>query len=90
MAAQRVVGTFGRAKSQAAKVEMATLKSALQLYYIDVGRYPTEAEGLGALLVARRGRRTGRGRTWRMRTGSWILGAGGICIGFRVTRTPST
>ncbi len=50
LAAPRVIGSFGRAKSQVAEIQMASLKGALQLYYIDVGRYPSEAEGLNALL----------------------------------------
>jgi general secretion pathway protein G len=49
--APRLMESFGRAKSQAAAVSMANLKGAVQLYYIDTGRYPTEAEGLGALLA---------------------------------------
>lgn len=50
LAAPRVMQSFGRAKSQAAEIEMNGIKGALQLYYIDVGRYPSEAEGLRALL----------------------------------------
>ena len=50
LAAPRVMESFGRAKSQAARIEMHGIKGALQLYYIDVGRYPSEAEGLNALL----------------------------------------
>lgn len=48
--APRLIETFGRAKSQAAEVTMANLKGAVQLFYIDTGRYPTESEGLAALL----------------------------------------
>jgi general secretion pathway protein G len=40
---------FGRAKSQATEIKMTFLTNSLQLFYIDVGRYPTEAEGLSAL-----------------------------------------
>lgn len=50
LAAPRVIESFGRAKSQAASVQMNGIKGALQLFYVDVGRYPTEAEGLNALL----------------------------------------
>jgi len=50
LAGPRVVDTFGRAKSRTAEVEMEGLKSAIQLFYIDVGRYPSEAEGLNVLL----------------------------------------
>lgn len=50
--APRLMESFGRAKSQAAEVSMANLKGAVQLFYIDTGRYPTESEGLGALQAA--------------------------------------
>lgn len=50
--APRLMESFGRAKSQAAVVSMANLKGAVQLFYIDTGRYPTEAEGLAALQTA--------------------------------------
>lgn len=49
-AAPRILETFGRAKSQAALVQMGNIKSALQLYYLDTGQYPSEAEGLAALI----------------------------------------
>ena len=52
LAAPRLIENFGRAKSQAAEIQMTNVKGALQLFYIDVGRYPTEAEGLSALLQA--------------------------------------
>lgn len=50
LSAPRLMSSFGRAKAQAASVQMANLKGALQLYYIDLGRYPTETEGLKALI----------------------------------------
>ena len=53
--APRLMESFGRAKSQAAEVAMANLKGAVQLFYIDTGRYPTEGEGLAALLTAPEG-----------------------------------
>lgn len=52
LAGPRLIENFGRAKSQAADIQMTNIKGALQLFYIDVGRYPTEAEGLEALLAA--------------------------------------
>ncbi len=48
--APRVVENFGRAKTTIAETQMNNIQGALQLYYIDVGRYPSEAEGLEALL----------------------------------------
>ncbi len=53
--APRLMESFGRAKSQAAEVSMANLKGAVQLFYIDTGRYPSEAEGLSALLAEPQG-----------------------------------
>lgn len=52
LAGPRLMESFGRAKSQAAQIQMANLKSALQLFYIDVGRYPSEAESLEALIAS--------------------------------------
>lgn len=55
LGAPRLMESFGRAKSQAAEVSMANLKGAVQLFYIDTGRYPTEGEGLAALITAPQG-----------------------------------
>lgn len=55
LTAPKLIQTFGRAKSNAAKVQMQNVKAALQLFYIDVGRYPTESEGLAALTQAPQG-----------------------------------
>lgn len=52
LVAPRVIDSFGRAKGQAAEIQMSNLKGALQLMYIDIGRYPAEGEGLSLLLAA--------------------------------------
>jgi general secretion pathway protein G len=39
----------GSAKSVAAKTQIETFKLALAQYYLDVGSYPSESEGLAAL-----------------------------------------
>ncbi len=52
LGAPRLMENFGRAKGQAASAAMANVKSAIQLYYIDTGRYPSETESLSALLSA--------------------------------------
>ena len=49
LVAPRAIGYFGRAKSQTAELQIRQIKSALQLMYVDTGRYPTEAEGLRTL-----------------------------------------
>jgi general secretion pathway protein G len=51
LAAPRLMDSFGRAKSRTASIQMENLKGAVRLFYLDVGRYPSEAEGLQALLV---------------------------------------
>ncbi|GAB4519913.1 MAG: hypothetical protein Tsb0010_04190 [Parvularculaceae bacterium] len=48
----RVIAYLGTAKSDTARVQIEQLAAALDLYLIDVGRYPTESEGLAALVEA--------------------------------------
>src|SRR3979490_104833 len=45
----RVLGYLGESKVKAAKIQIESLSSALDLYYLDVGRYPSSTEGLAAL-----------------------------------------
>ena len=45
----KVMNKLGKGKGEIAKVQIADLKSALDLFRFDVGRYPTSAEGLEAL-----------------------------------------
>lgn len=46
----RVLGQLGGAKSKAAAVQIADLEKTLELFKLDVGRYPTAEEGLDALV----------------------------------------
>jgi general secretion pathway protein G len=46
----RVVNYLSESKVKAAQIQMENLASALDLYYLDNGRYPTSAEGLAALV----------------------------------------
>jgi general secretion pathway protein G len=48
---QRVFGKMDKAKQTAALSQMSTLESTLDLFRLDVGRYPTTEEGLQALQV---------------------------------------
>lgn len=48
--APRVIGYLSRAKSQTAGVQIENIKSSLDMFLLDVGRYPTEEEGLAALI----------------------------------------
>jgi general secretion pathway protein G len=47
--APRVLGYLGSARSDSAKVQVKNLESALELYFLDSGHYPTSEEGLSAL-----------------------------------------
>ncbi len=47
----RVLGQLGGAKSKTAAVQIADLEKSLELFKLDVGRYPTTDEGLQALVV---------------------------------------
>jgi len=46
----RVVGRTDEARAVAAKQDVATLMQALRLYRLDNGRYPTNEQGLAALV----------------------------------------
>lgn len=48
----RVVGYLGGAKSKTARVQVEQLGAALDLYLVDMGHYPTQEEGLSALVIA--------------------------------------
>ncbi len=50
--APQVLKYLGSSRSQTSKVQVQNLSSALELFRLDVGRYPTQAEGLGALVTA--------------------------------------
>lgn len=46
----RVIGYLGGAKSKTAKIQIESLVTSLELFHVDVGRYPTTAEGLASLV----------------------------------------
>ncbi len=48
----RVLGYLGQSKAKAAKIQIESFSSALDLFYLDLGRYPTTSEGLDALTQA--------------------------------------
>ena len=56
----RVVGYLGSARSDTARTQIEQLSSALELYFLDVGRYPTTESGLDALV-----KRPGNIDRWR-------------------------
>lgn len=45
----RVLGQLGGAKTKTAAVQIADLEKALEIFKLDVGRFPTNEEGLEAL-----------------------------------------
>ena len=47
----RVLGQLGGAKSKTAAVQIADLDKSLEIFKLDVGRYPTTEEGLAALVT---------------------------------------
>jgi general secretion pathway protein G len=57
----RVVGYLGSSRVKAAKVQIEGLGSALELYRLDTGRYPSTEEGLKALVQAPAGVDTWKG-----------------------------
>src|ERR1700692_3204282 len=63
----RVLGYLGESKVKAAKIQIESFSSALDLFYLDAGRYPSTAEGLGALA-----QRPGGAQAWN---GPYLKGA---------------
>ena len=49
LVAPRLMGRVGKAKQKTAQTQIHMLSTALELFYLDIGRYPTEEEGLKAL-----------------------------------------
>ena len=64
----RVLGYLGESKVKAAKLQIESFSSSLDLFYLDVGRYPTGSEGLAAL--AQRPGNTGIWNGPYLKTGS--------------------
>lgn len=52
LVAPRVIGYLGRSKADVANAQMASIATALELYYIDLGQYPDPEDGLVVLLEA--------------------------------------
>ncbi len=46
-----LMGQLGRARSKAAGLQLETMAAAVELFHSDVGRYPTQQEGLSALVT---------------------------------------
>ncbi|HEY5072444.1 MAG TPA: type II secretion system major pseudopilin GspG [Caulobacteraceae bacterium] len=50
--APQVLKYLGTSRTQTAKVQIQNVVAALELYRLDVGRYPTQEEGLTAVVSA--------------------------------------
>ncbi len=50
--APQVLKYLSQGKTQTARVQIQNVVAALELYKLDVGHYPTQAEGLNALVAA--------------------------------------
>ena len=50
MVGPRVLGYLTDSKHKTARIQVETLSNAVELFFIDNGRYPLETEGLGALV----------------------------------------
>ena len=62
------IGRGEKAKADAAKIEIGQISQALDLYKLEVGRYPTTQEGLQALIQAPAGVSNWNGPYWKKST----------------------
>ena len=51
VATPQVLKYLGKAKNDTARIEMKAMATSLDLFLLDVGRYPTQQEGLPALVA---------------------------------------
>ncbi|UYW26381.1 type II secretion system major pseudopilin GspG [Methylorubrum extorquens] len=50
MVTPQVLGYLGRAKGDTARIQVKNIAQAVELYYLDLGTYPTSQQGLQALV----------------------------------------
>ena len=62
------IGKGEKAKADAAKIEIGQISQTLDLYKLEVGRYPTSQEGLQALISAPAGVANWNGPYWKKST----------------------
>lgn len=46
----RVIGYLGSSRTKTAQLQIESFRSSLELFHLDVGRYPTSTEGLNVLV----------------------------------------
>jgi general secretion pathway protein G len=51
VATPQLIGYLGKAKVDTARIQMHEMSTALDMFLVDVGRYPSQQEGLGALVA---------------------------------------
>jgi len=61
LVAPQVIRYLGDARSSTARVQIKNVESALELYYLDTGTYPTKEQGLQALVEAPAGLKSWNG-----------------------------
>jgi general secretion pathway protein G len=61
LAGPRVLNYLSEAKSKTAKIQIESFMSALDLYFLDTGQYPSGSEGLHALVRPTDGTKTWNG-----------------------------
>jgi general secretion pathway protein G len=59
------LGQGEKAKANAAKIEIGQISQALDLFKLEIGRYPTQQEGLQALITAPAGLNNWNGPYWK-------------------------
>ena len=62
------IGKGEKAKGDAAKIEIGQIGQTLDLYKLEIGRYPTTQEGLQALISAPAGVDKWNGPYWKNKT----------------------
>ena len=62
------LGKSEQAKAKAAKIEISQISQALDLFKLEIGRYPTSQEGLQALVAAPPGVTNWAGPYWKKST----------------------
>ena len=62
------IGKGEKAKADAAKIEISQIAQTLDLYKLEIGRYPTTQEGLQALISAPAGVTNWNGPYWKRST----------------------
>jgi general secretion pathway protein G len=62
------IGKGEKAKGDAAKIEIGQIGQTLDLYKLEIGKYPTTQEGLQALITAPAGTDRWNGPYWKNKT----------------------